>query len=135
MANWASIAGGFQTRLETITGLRAYSEWPDQFSPPGAIVIPAPTFISDSSFDGGFDATFDILVLISRSGGDARSQVSLLGYFADTGSGSVRAAILGDPTLGGTCDAVIPGEVFGYGTYEVVGVTYTGMKCRWGVLI
>ena len=135
MADWANIAGGFQTRLETITGLRAYSEWPDQFNAPGAIVIPAPVFINDATFDGGFDATFDILVMVARAGGDARSQVSLLSYFATSGSSSIRAAILAAPTLGGTCSDVVPGEVFGYGTYEHAGVTYSGMKYRWGVLI
>jgi len=136
MADWAAVAAGFEARLATISGLHAYSEWPDQLNVPAAIVIPAsPTFILDATFDGGMDAEFDIVVLTTRTGGDARSQVALLSYFASDGEHSIRAAILGDETLDGSCSDVIPLQVFGYGTYDHAGVSYTGMKARWRVLI
>lgn len=134
MADWAAIAAGLETRLATISGLHAYSEWPDQLNVPAAIVLPAEPFADDATFDGEYDAQYDVLVLTSRSGGDARSQVALLSYFATAGMASIRAAILADPTLDGTCDDVIPAQIFGYGTYEHAGVTYTGMKQRWRVL-
>ena len=134
MADLAAIAGGFQTRLETVSGLHAYSEWPDGFQAPGAIVLPAEPFIVDATFDGGFDAEWDILVMVTRAGGDARSQVSLLSYFATSGSGSIRAAILGDATLGGTVASLIPLQVYGYGVYKHSGVSYAGMKYRWRTL-
>lgn len=134
MADWAAIAGGFETRLATISGLHAYSEWPDQLNVPAAIVLPAEPFAEDATFDGEYDAQYDVLVLTSRASSDARSQVALLAYFATSGASSIRDAILGDKTLGGTCDDLIPAQIFGYGVYEHAGISYTGMKHRWKVL-
>lgn len=135
MADWQAIADGFAEQLNSIVGLHAYSEWPDVFDPPGVIVMPAtPTFVEDATFDGEYDALFDLLVMSTRAGGDARSTVKLLSYFSDVGTSSIRAAIDADTTLGGTCSDLIPGAIFGYGTYDHAGVTYTGMKYRWKVL-
>lgn len=134
MADWAAIAAGMRDSLETITGLTAYAEWPDQLNVPAAIVIPAEPFVNDATLDGNYDATFDVLVMTSRARGDARSQVALLAYFATTGNMSIRAALLEDPTLGGTCHDIVPLEIFGYGEYAHAGIAYSGMKYRWRVL-
>lgn len=134
MADYADIADGFETRLATIAGLRAYSEWPDQLNDPAAIVLPGDPFIEDATFDGNFDAIYDVLILVSKSSGDVRGTRALYAYIASTGASSVRAAILADPTLSGAAYDVIPMQIFGYGEYTHGGTQYLGIKSRWKVL-
>lgn len=134
MADYAAIADGLQARLATISGLRAYSEWPDQLNVPAGIVLPGEPFLEDATFDGNYDATYDLLLLVNKASGDVRGTRALYAYMASTGTLSVRAALDGDTTLGGAAHDLIHMQVFGYGEYTHGTVPYLGYKHRVRVL-
>lgn len=96
-----AIREGLASRLGTIDGLRTAAYVPDQVAPP--VAIPIPTGITfDTTFARGMDEyTFTVLVLVG-SQSDRASQSLMDGYCAGSGSTSIKAAIEGDKTLGGS---------------------------------
>ena len=96
----AEIRAGLADRLATIAGLRCYAYQPDTFATPCAIVLApaAAQYITD--FDGTVELSIPIVVLVQRV--DSRSaDAEISTYLASTGATSIKAAIDGDPTLGG----------------------------------
>ena len=129
----STVRDGLKTRLLTISGMRAYDVIPDVPVAPCAII----GFLDmnfDSTFARGMDeATVEIDVLVqrfsSRSGQD-----KLDGLLAGTGSGSVKAAIEGDRTLGGAVQTlrVISATA---GNYDAGGTSLLAYRYRitlWG---
>lgn len=111
MANVPDIAGifaGIETRLLTISGLRAYSEMPGTVSPPAA--WPDPTSIAigyDLDMGGSISLSFNVrLALASGGSGLVRAQAALMPYLAVSGASSIKGAIEGDQTLGGKCQTL-----------------------------
>jgi hypothetical protein len=96
----SQLRAGLATRLATISGLRTSAYVPPDPMPPVAIVVPTGiTF--DSTFARGMDEyDFTILVLVG-SVDDRTSQDRMDAYCDPSGSGSIKAAIEGDKTLGG----------------------------------
>ena len=89
----STVRTGIQSKLSTITGLKAYATWPDQIAAPCAIVKPSSCEM-DSSFDGDNDLIFEVLVLAAPiQNGMVRGQEKLDGYLDDSGTSSVKAAI------------------------------------------
>jgi hypothetical protein len=96
----SSLRSGLATRLETISGLRTSAYVPPDPMPPVAIVVPT-GIIFDSTFARGSDEyEFTVLILVG-SVDDRVSQSTMDAYCDPSGSGSVKAAIEGDKTLGG----------------------------------
>lgn len=128
MASIAAIRDGIKTRLATISGLYTHDTIPDDIYPPAAIVG-APTRISyDDAFRTAktrFD--FPVRVLAGRAI-ERESQDRLDGYLSADGVSSVRAAIDGDPTLGGVVDYCRVSQGRDYGAYQVAGVDYIGVE-------
>jgi hypothetical protein len=129
----SQVRDGLKTRLETISGLRAYDLIPDTVTPPAAIVGQL-DFTFDIDNARGLDqAQVDVLVIVQRF--SERSGQNLLDlYLSGSGASSIKAAIEGDRTLGGVVNTL---RVTGAeaGTYESQGVEFLSYRYRltiWG---
>ena len=129
----SQVRDALKTRLQTISGLRVYELIPEPITPPCAIVGQL-DFTFDIDNARGLDqANVDIYVIVQRFS-ERAGQDKLDGYLAGTGSTSIKAAIEGDRTLGGTCQTlrVIGAES---GTYDSQSVTFLSYRYRltiWG---
>jgi hypothetical protein len=129
----SQVRDGLKTRLQTISGLRAYDLIPDTVTPPAAVVGQL-DFTFDIDNARGLDqAQVDVLVIVQRF--SERSGQDLLDtYLSGSGATSIKAAIEGDRTLGGTVNTL---RVTGAeaGTYESQGVEFLSYRYRitiWG---
>lgn len=129
----SQVRDGLKTRLETISGLRAYDLIPDTVTPPAAVVGQL-DFTFDIDNARGLDqAQVDVLVIVQRF--SERSGQNLLDlYLSGSGASSIKAAIEGDRTLGGVVNTL---RVTGAeaGTYESQGVEFLSYRYRitiWG---
>lgn len=129
----SQVRDGLKTRLLTISGLRAYDLIPDTVTPPAAVVGQL-DFTFDIDNARGLDqAQVDVLVIVQRF--SERSGQDLLDtYLSGSGNTSIKAAIEGDRTLGGTVNTL---RVTGAeaGTYESQGVEFLSYRYRitiWG---
>jgi len=131
--NPSQVRDGLKTRLQTISGLRAYDLIPDTVVPPCAVVGQL-DFTFDIDNARGLDqAQVDVLVIVQRFS-ERAGQDKLDAYLAGTGSSSIKTAIEGDRTLGGTVNTL---RVTGAeaGTYDSQGVTFLSYRYRitiWG---
>jgi hypothetical protein len=131
--NPSQVRDGLKTRLQTITGLRAYDLIPDTVVPPCAIVGQL-DFTFDIDNARGLDqAQVDVLVIVQRFS-ERAGQDKLDAYLAGSGASSIKTAIEGDRTLGGTVNTL---RVTGAeaGTYDSQGVTFLSYRYRitiWG---
>ena len=127
----SQVRDALKTRLQTISGLRVYELIPEPVTPPCAIVGQL-DFTFDIDNARGLDqANVDIYVIVQRFS-ERAGQDKLDGYLAGTGSTSIKAAIEGDRTLGGTCQTlrVIGAES---GTYDSQSNTF--LSCRYRLTI
>ncbi|CAB4157227.1 hypothetical protein UFOVP688_9 [uncultured Caudovirales phage] len=132
MASISSIRTGLATRLATITGLRTAATIPDNPNPPIAIVIPD-SINFDDTFHRGMDTlNFKILVIVGRAD-ERTAQNSIDGFCATSGSSSVKAAIEGDKTLGGTAYDCRVTTMSNYGSVLIGEVTY--LSCEFIVVV
>jgi hypothetical protein len=131
--NPSQVRDGLKTRLQTISGLRAYDLIPDTVVPPCAVVGQL-DFTFDIDNARGLDqAQVDVLVIVQRFS-ERAGQDKLDAYLAGSGSSSIKTAIEGDRTLGGTVNTL---RVTGAeaGTYDSQGVTFLSYRYRitiWG---
>jgi hypothetical protein len=124
--NIASIRAGLKTRLATITGLRCYEIIPDQFSPPAAIVGMPTSINFDFTYQRATDRlTYPVRLLVAKAT-DRSAQERLEQYLDGSGSLSVKAAIEGDPSLGGAANVTRVLSAQGLGVYDMGGVSYLG---------
>lgn len=132
MASISSIRTGLATRLATITGLRTAATIPDNPNPPIAIVIPD-SINFDDTFHRGMDTlNFKILVIVGRAD-ERTAQNSIDGFCATSGSSSIKAAIEGDKTLGGTAYDCRVTTMSNYGSVLIGEVTY--LSCEFIVVV
>jgi hypothetical protein len=131
--NVSNVRDGIKTRLQTISGLRVWDVIPDQVTPPGAVVGQL-DFTFDIDNARGVDlANVDVYVIVQRI--DARSgQNKLDGYLAGSGASSIKAAIEGDRTLGGTVNTlrVTRAEAGTYLQGDVTFLSYRYSLTIWG---
>jgi hypothetical protein len=101
------IRDGIEANLETITGLRGYSEIPENPSIPAAVVNLDSVDYHQAFKNGLTQYNFTVSVIVGRF--NARSAQQNLNEFADsTGGNSIKAAIESDRTLGGNAfDCVV----------------------------
>ena len=119
-----------------VPGLRGLTDPGSIANPPVAVVLPAQgTYIDYAvAFEHGVsEITVRVVILVSRAS-ERTAIVQLDGYLAPAGAGSVPAAILEDPTLGGACDYCIPQEAIFVGDINWAGIDYLGAEiiCRAG---
>jgi hypothetical protein len=125
-----ALAARISTGLAAITlGGRTYAYAVDSPNPPCAIVLPSSgDFVAyDVTMDGAdnFELTVKLLVSAAYS---KTGQTELLGYLSRSGSTSVRAAIYGDRTLGGTVADLKVEGARSYGDVEWAGVVFFGAE-------
>lgn len=129
----SNVRDGLKTRLQTISGLRVYDLIPDTVSPPAAVVGQL-DFTFDINNARGLDqANCDVLVIVQRLS-ERVAQDKLDAFLAGSGSGSIKAAIEGDRTLGGAVNTLRVISAEG-GTYESAGALFLSYRYRltiWG---
>ena len=114
---------GLATRLGSIRGLRSSAYIPDNPQPPVAVVMPG-RIQYDTAFGRGSDEyQFTIMLIVGRVA-DRASQTNLDAYCASSGSASVKAAVEGDRTLGGTALDCRVTEMTNQGSLSIGDVTY-----------
>jgi hypothetical protein len=131
LASITNIRAGLATRLGTISGLRTSATQPDNPNPPIAVIIPDNTRYDDTFGRGMDTTTFRIILIVSRVA-EKQAQNALDAYCATTGSSSIKAAIEGDKTLGGSVFDCRVIEMRNYGQIPIGDVTYLG--CEFVVL-
>lgn len=130
--NVSTVRDGLKTRLQTITGLRAYDVIPDKVTPPCAIVGQL-DFTFDIDNARGLDqASCDVYVIVQRL--DARSGQNKLDDYLGTGSSSIKTAIEADRTLGGAVNTlrVTSAEAGTYIEGEITFLSYRYRLIIWG---
>lgn len=102
-----AIRDGIEANLETITGLRGYSEIPENPQIPAAVVTLDSIEYHQSFKNGLIQLGFTVTVIVGRF--NARTaQQALNDFAANTGPKSIRQAIESDRTLGGAAvDCVV----------------------------
>jgi len=114
---------GLETRLATISGLRAYEYIPDNPNPPCA-VVQLGRIEFDQSFRRGVDQyEFRVLLIVGRVA-ERAAQKTMDGFLDPTGAGSVKTAIEADSTLGGLTVDTRVREMRGLGSIGIGDVTY-----------
>lgn len=127
MATLSAVRAGLKTRVTTITALaqRTWDHWPDQFTPPGAIVR-----VVSGNYEqtlGGNDAIvrFEIFIAV-QVGTLETAQDQLDPYLDNAGASSIKAAIEADSTLGGVVSYSLVRGFRDYDILEINGVEYLG---------
>jgi len=131
--NPSTVRDRLKQNLQTITGLRAYDLIPDTVVPPAAVVGQLDFTFDIDNARGVALANVDIYVIVQRM--DARSgQNKLDGYLAGSGATSIKAAIEGDRTLGGTVNTlrVTRAEAGTYIQGDVTFLSYRYSLTIWG---
>lgn len=123
------IKEGLQTRLATISGLRAYAQQPDNVNAPfGWPMLESITY--NGAMGGGLIIhTFTVSVVVGRAS-ERTAQNALDGYLSYAGATSVRAAIEGDRTLGGVVQDLIVESASNISTLDANDTTYLMVDFR-----
>lgn len=101
----AAIRAGIAEALDTIDGLRVSAYMVDSVAPPMAVVIRRRVEYGVVQEAQPYDGVFAVRVYAQRIAEKAAQQF-LDALVEPTGSGSVKAALESDPTLGGVVDSV-----------------------------
>lgn len=127
MGDIAAVRDGLKVRLETIPNLLASTNPVDALDPPYAVVGEIKVSF-DKAFGRGSDE-LEAKVRVYASRADVETGTDLLdGFLAGSGPTSVKAAIEGDRTLGGSADTLRVEAADGYGAYDVGATTYLGVE-------
>ena len=106
-ATISQVKDGLKTRIETISGLRAFDYQPDQVNPPFAFpTLDTITYHQTGMASGGVVMNFTVTLVVNRAS-ERTAQDELDKYMSFSGAQSLRAAIEADRTLGGVCDDLI----------------------------
>jgi hypothetical protein len=124
MASITDLRNGIAANLATISGLRTAATVPDSINPPIAVVMPS-SINYDTAFarTGGDEYEFIVMVIVGRV--DERSaQNRLDAYCSGTGTGTIKAAIENDKTLGGKAFSLRVTTLRNYNQVTVGDITY-----------
>lgn len=123
-----AVEQGLANAADTIAGLRCFPSLPDAIEPP-AFGVAEVEIVYNRTFGstGGLsEVLFTCGVITSRGNTDA-GRKALNGYLAETGAGSVKAALEADRTLAGVAKTLNVERARGaYRLYEFAGVQYLG---------
>lgn len=123
------IKDGLQTRLATISGLRAYAQQPDNVNAPFAWPMLESITYNGAMGGGLVIHTFQVSVVVGRAA-ERSAQTALDGYLSYQGATSVRAAIEGDRTLGGVVQNLIVESASNISTLDANDTTYLMVDFR-----
>ncbi len=127
----AAIRSGLGDNLSTISGLRVAETIPDNPSPPIAVIA-----LENVSYDGAFDGglvvyNFTISVIVGRVA--ERVAQARLDTYISTGSGSLKAAVESQKSLGGSAYDVKVTEMTNVGAVQLGDATY--LACDFAVAV
>ena len=129
MATLSAVRDALKARLDVIAGLRVSDVFPEQVSPPAAIIMPPQSGeFADYRLTFGGDLTrYDLDVLVIVGSGTFRSgQDALDAYLTTSSTGSIQGAINADRTLGGKAITTFCGLAREYGGKEFARGEYLG---------
>jgi len=121
---------GLQTRLATITNLRAYAQQPDQVNPSlGGIAWPTLESITyhGAMRNGLITHVFTVSVIVGRAA--ERTAQNLMDTYLSYDNG-IRAAIEADPSFGGYAQTLIVEEATNISTVDANDTTYLTVDFR-----
>jgi len=125
MGSLANIRTGLKNRLATISVLNAHDKAPATVVLPAAFPLPGAIEFDETMARGVDSYTFTVRVLVQRAT-DQIAQENLDPYLDGSGTFSIKAAIEGDPTLGGAADWTRVVRVPRYGDIDHAGLMYLG---------
>lgn len=125
MASVSTIRTALASSMNTISGLRTSATVPDAPRPPQAIVMPDRIDYDLNMMRGADRFYFTIILLVARAD-DRAAQNNLDAYI--TGTGSIKAAVEADRTLGGVVDTVRVTQMRNYAAVSVGEVLYLGAE-------
>jgi len=126
----SQVKDGLKTRLETISGLRAFDYQPEQVNPPFAFsTLDDIQFHQTGMGSGGVVMTFTVTLIVHRQS-ERVAQDEIDKYTAFSGAQSVRAAIEGDRTLGGVCDDLIVSSAENFTNIDANDTLYLTMDFK-----
>jgi hypothetical protein len=131
--NPSQVRDGLKTRLQTITGLRVYDLIPEPVTPPCAVVGQLDLTFDIDNARGLDQANVDVYVIVQRFS-ERAGQDKLDAYLAGSGASSIKTAIEGDRTLGGTVNTLRVTSAES-GQYESQGNLFLSYRYRltiWG---
>ena len=131
--NPSQVRDGLKTRLQTITGLRVYDLIPEPVTPPCAVVGQLDLTFDIDNARGLDQANVDVYVIVQRFS-ERAGQDKLDAYLAGSGNSSIKTAIEGDRTLGGTVNTLRVTSAES-GQYESQGNLFLSYRYRltiWG---
>ena len=133
MSDLADILVAFAARVaagmtgDALAG-RTFAFAPDSAMTPFAVALPAANPVDyDVTMDGSDDFELVLKVVVGAEFSRA-AQTQLLAYMDRTGSTSIRTAVYGDSTLGGTVSDLKVNGWQNYGDVEWSGVVYFGAE-------
>lgn len=131
MADLVTITSALAAQITKITGLRALGQATDSINPPCAVILPGQPFLSyGATMDGALTVNLMVLVIVSDAAPVEKTQRALDAYLGmgEDQASSIPAAVMEDPTLGGTVHYCEPNTATNYGRIDYAGVTYFGAR-------
>jgi len=125
--NITDIRQGIEDNLETVAGLRAYSEIPDNPQVPCAVVV-LNSVNYDQSFQRGLsELDFNITVIVGRF--SVQQAQEHMNDYAGNGAKSIKTAVQSDRTLGGSAADAVLSSMNGISALDLNdGNNYLGME-------
>ena len=125
--NITDIRQGIEDNLETVAGLRAYSEIPDNPQVPCAVVV-LNSVSYDQSFQRGLsELDFNITVIVGRF--SVQQAQEHMNDYAGNGAKSIKTAVQSDRTLGGAAADTVLSSMNGISALDLNdGNNYLGME-------
>lgn len=108
--------------LKTISGLRVLETLPDVVNPPMAMIGLTKVAYNRQNNQSMSEYTFKVTVIVGRV--SERTAQNTLDIWVAPGSGSIKAAVESDRTLGGNAYEVFLAELSAYGAITVNGIDY-----------
>lgn len=121
MSSLEDIRDGLADAMGTISGLRTSATVPDYPRPPIAIVMPE-RIVYDLNANRGADTFFFTVLLLVGRADDRAAQNNLDGFIV--GTGSIKAAVESDRTLGGVANTCRVTEMGNYSSMSVGDTLY-----------
>jgi hypothetical protein len=113
---------GLANNLKTISGLRVLETLPDVVNPPVAMIGLTKVAYNRQNNQSMSEYTFKVTVIVGRV--SERTAQNTLDILVAPGTGSIKAAVESDRSLGGNAYEVYLAELSAYGAITVNGIDY-----------
>jgi len=121
MASMSQLRTALASSMSSISGLRTSATIPDNPRPPIAVVMPDRVLFDLNARRGADTFYFSVMLIVGRAD-DRAAQNNLDAYIV--GTGSIKAAIESDRTLGGVANTCRVTEMGNYSSMSLGDVVY-----------